>query len=82
MGHPWTSAVDDFHDVLLPKLKKIGMEIGEKARAGDELCRKIIGHYDMLARSFDPVTYMFLKEGVEQYMNLNKDKANERTEAK
>lgn len=67
----WKSARDEFHHVVIPKLERIGKEIGRKADAGDDTCKAIIGHYAMLYRSFDPMTLILLKEAITKYEQAN-----------
>lgn len=68
MGHPWAPAWDEFNKELLPKLLITGKKVGERARAGNKLCLEIIGLYDMLHKSFDPLTYLCLKEKFDEYI--------------
>lgn len=67
-SHPWRPAYNEFNDVLLPKLKAAGKTIGEKARRGDEVCKKIMANYAILYKSFDPIFYLVLKNSFEDYI--------------
>lgn len=65
--HPWKSAHDHFKHEIMPKLEKIGKEIGKKAQEGDETAKKIISLYSMLYKSFDPLTMIQLEEKLKEY---------------
>jgi hypothetical protein len=64
----WADARREFHEVVIPKLQEIGKDIGAGGKAGDELCNRIMGHYAMLARSFDPMFFGLLKDDLEKYL--------------
>jgi len=64
----WADARREFHDELIPKLMAVGKDIGAAGQAGDELCKKIMSYYGMLARSFDPMFYDLLKKAYEEYV--------------
>lgn len=69
MVHPsWHEAVQEYRTILIPKLMEHGKEIGRKGVAGDEICKKIMKYYEMLRRSFDPMTYILLQEEFEKYL--------------
>jgi len=63
----WSSSRDEFRSVTLPKLSLIGKQIGEMASAGDVVAQDIIQKYEMLRRSFDPMTHILLKKAIEIY---------------
>ena len=63
----WKSARLDFENRVLPELKKIGKQIGEDARAGNERALEIINKYVLLCRSFDPMTLILLEKAIEDY---------------
>lgn len=63
-AHPWTSAVSEFEGSILPRLRKDGKVIGDKAAAGDKDAMEVIRLYTMLRRSFDPVTMILLKDAI------------------
>jgi hypothetical protein len=65
--HPWQSARDKFDEEIIPWLTKNGLEIGSKARNGDEICKKIVSTYTLLFRSFDPLNLIVLEKDIEQY---------------
>lgn len=67
-AHPWKSAVDEFENDVLPLLKEHGKDIGRRSRTGDETCQRIIGHYSLLQRSFDPMTLVFLRDDLDKYI--------------
>lgn len=64
----WADARREFHDELIPKLMVVGKDIGAAGQAGDELCKKIMGYYEMLRRSFDPMFFELLKKAYEEYV--------------
>lgn len=64
--HPWRSAHEEFEGVVLPFLRKSGIEIGKRANDGDEHCLRVIKYYDLLHRSFDPMTLMLLCEEIKK----------------
>jgi hypothetical protein len=66
--HPWQSTHDDFLNKTIPLLKRHGKTIGEKAQAGDSLCIRIMTHYELLRRSFDPMNFLLLGEALEEYL--------------
>lgn len=65
--HPWEDSVRLFETSTLPYLKNQGKFIGELASGGDELCVNIIQKYNMLYKSFDPVTHIILREYLEKF---------------
>ena len=65
--HPWQPARDRFESEVLPKLERIGKEIGKKASEGNEAAKEVMEKYTMLHRSFDPITLMLLEEALEKY---------------
>lgn len=67
-GDQWADARREFHDDVIPRLMKVGKAIGAAGQAGDELCNKIMGHYEMLRRSFDPLFFELLKRDFEAYL--------------
>ena len=68
--HPWASAWTQFNELTLPLLKEHGERIGKSAFAGDALANKIMRNYDMLHRSFDPVTLIVLDEALAEWVAL------------
>jgi hypothetical protein len=70
--HPWQSAKDQFDNYLMPKLKAKGMKIGEDARNGNAIAKKIISTYTLLHRSFDPMNVILLEEALKEYENGEK----------
>ena len=67
--HPWQSAVDEFTANELPLLKKHGMEIGRLAvRADNAIAKSIVGLYNELRKSFDPITYDRLKAALKLFI--------------
>jgi len=65
--HPWQHSYNEFKEQVLPYLQSEGKTIGAKSAAGDETCAKIIGCYQLLYKSFDPMTFDRLKEHIEAY---------------
>lgn len=63
----WQSARDEFENEILPKLEKIGKEIGLSAKNGNQNSKEIIKYYSMLYKSFDPMTMILLKERLDKY---------------
>ena len=63
----WKDARDEFAARTLPFLKEHGKAIGVEASCGDKLCIQIITLYTMLARSFDPLTWIRLDEALGEY---------------
>ena len=66
--HPWQSAKDRFDNHTLPLLRAHGGAIGEASIAGSELAKQIISTYEMLYRSFDPMTAHLLDEKLKEYL--------------
>lgn len=60
--HPWQSAVNEFNGVVMPALTKHGEQIGMLAEQGNIEARNVIVFYKMLYASFDPVTFILLKD--------------------
>ena len=65
---PWHSARLAFKTSLLPALHRVGKRIGEKAQTGDAQAKRIIELYEMLHRSFDPLTFMQLEKALEEWI--------------
>ena len=70
MNNNWNSAYEQFDSVILPKLQKIGKEIGIKAQNGSVESQTIIKYYEMVYRSFDPMTVILLEEAIKKYEAL------------
>jgi len=66
MSHPWQSAKDHFEKVLFPKLEKIGKEVGRQSQT-NENAKAIITAYELLRRSFDPLTMIQLEKAMEAW---------------
>ena len=69
----WAPDRFEFDAVTLPKLMKIGKDIGDRAKAGCLLSTAVIHWYARLRDSFDPVTHQILKEAItkwEQHANV------------
>ncbi len=73
-SHPWASAANHFKKVVLPKLQSYGKRIGEDATAGNEIARRIIAHYGLLRRSFDPMTALFVERDFDLWFAENAKK--------
>lgn len=67
MNESWATENRRFHNSTIPKLKRIGKDIGEKAETGNEVCQNIMKYYQMLYDSFDPMTHHFLEEEIKKY---------------
>lgn len=67
MNQSWQHDADKFECETLPVLKREGKSIGEAAHNGNELAGKIIGYYQMLYRSFDPMTHELLRQTMTEY---------------
>ena len=65
--HPWQDAADEFKTETLAYLKLHGLTIGAKSGAGDALAQRIVANYKMIYRSFDPITFLALKEDLAKY---------------
>lgn len=59
---------EEFERETLPLLQKVGKDIGEKAKSGDENCKKIILFYGWLHARFEPASYVLLKSELDKYM--------------
>lgn len=66
-SRPWQPAKDRFDSVVLPKLRRIGKQIGAAAQSGDVRAEKVISVYSTLHKSFDPMTLVFLEEALAEY---------------
>jgi hypothetical protein len=73
MDDPWRSARDAFEWCLLPTLKQVGKRVGAAATAGDEQAKRIIHLYEMLHRSFDPLTFIQLDEALADWLKKQAD---------
>jgi hypothetical protein len=51
----------------MPKLLKIGKNIGDSAASGNETAKKIIEYYIMIKRSFDPMTHFLLTKEIKAW---------------
>jgi hypothetical protein len=67
MTHPWSSSVKEFEQTTMPKLLKIGKNIGDSAASGNETAKKIIEYYIMIKRSFDPMTHFLLTKEIKAW---------------
>lgn len=65
--HPWQSARDKFDVEVMPKLQRIGKQIGADASSGNVKAQEVIRIYSMLHRSFDPLTLILLEKALEAY---------------
>lgn len=65
--HPWQSSHDKFMNATMPKLIARGKEIGEAASQGNEYAKQIVSLYQLLYRSFDPITAIRLDDAISQY---------------
>lgn len=65
--HPWSTARWEFDNRVIPILEKHGREIGENAKAGNEDAKEIVKWYTMLYKSFDPMSFEFLKRALQKY---------------
>jgi hypothetical protein len=72
--HPWQSAHDEFTGIVLPVLKFIGKEIGTHASTGCEISQRIMSRYEMIYRSFDPLTLIGLQNALQEYAAKYKSK--------
>ncbi len=73
--HPWQSARDEFMANELPLLRKHGMEIGRLAvRADNAIAKSIVGLYNELRKSFDPITYDRLKAALKLFIEQHEHK--------
>ena len=63
----WASARDDFRRGVLPLLERDGLAIGKAAYAGNNNALRIIKYYEMLHRSFDPMTLQLMKDAMKEY---------------
>lgn len=63
----WQEDHNVFINETVHVLSKYGYDIGEKAKAGNEVCIKIMQYYEMLYRSFDPITHLLIKNEIEKY---------------
>jgi hypothetical protein len=64
---PWQSAYDEFNTAVLPRLKKIGKQIGIDAGSGMKQASEVVRIYSMLHKSFDPMTMMLLQDAMKKY---------------
>lgn len=69
--HPWASARDHFTGAVLPRLREHGKAIGAAASSGDERAQEIVAAYELLYRSFDPLTLSILDEKLTAYLSSN-----------
>jgi hypothetical protein len=69
MNPSWQQEFNRFESQILPKLKNMGLEIGEAARSGNDAASEVIKLYSMLKRSFDPITLIRLEESLNKYQN-------------
>lgn len=65
--HPWQSSRDKFDSEVLPKLQRIGKQIGANAAAGNAKAKEVMDTYAMLHRSFDPLTLIRLEKALDAY---------------
>jgi hypothetical protein len=68
------SAHDEFTGIVLPVLKFIGKEIGTHASTGCEISQRIMSRYEMIYRSFDPLTLIGLQNALQEYAAKYKSK--------
>lgn len=66
-AHPWASARDEWESTVLPRLERDGKAIGTAAYNGNKAALKVIESYQLLHRSFDPVSLTSLKEALKEY---------------
>jgi hypothetical protein len=62
----WQIAEDHFINDIMPRLERLGKEIGA-ASPTNPVAKKIINYYIMLQRSFDPMTMVFLEKALDKY---------------
>jgi hypothetical protein len=67
LEHPWTDARVRFDRVILPILEQHGKAIGKAASDGNRVAQDIIATYQMLYRSFDPLTLLILENKLSDY---------------
>ena len=65
MDNPWGSAHERFETIVLPRLKREGRAIGERAANGDKNAAEVVRLYSMLHRSFDPMTLHLLEQALD-----------------
>ena len=70
--HPWEPDYARFQNVVLPKLKPIGFQIGEAARQEDPDAMSVMRYYELLYRSFDPLMLICLEEALDRYIDKTK----------
>lgn len=71
--HPWLPAKNEFENIVLPELKKLGHQIGLDSKS-NKYASDIIKYYNMLYSSFDPVTMILLQEALEKYKKDTSEK--------
>lgn len=68
--HPWQSSADVWQETTLPQLRQHGKAIGAAALAGDKQASEIIRMYQMLYKSFDPMTHVLLAKALAEWIKL------------
>lgn len=62
--HPWLPAYNEFLENCLPELKTLGKEIGLSTL---QSAQDVMKYYEMLHRSWDPMTYILLERALDAY---------------
>lgn len=65
----WTLDYSEFKIYTLPLLQQYGKDIGKKAQEKNDLCKRIISNYELLYKSYDPVTHILIKIDLDKYLN-------------
>ena len=63
----WRTSRNNFLENLLSCLEKYCHDITRDAKQGDKLALTIIDRYDILSKSFDPMTEALLEKSINEY---------------
>lgn len=64
----WSDAYNEFMTSIMPQLEEHGKAIGASAQAGNLIAVKLLKHYRMLHRSFDPMTAQLVTEALQEWL--------------
>ena len=64
----WDDAYHSFMENVMPQLEVHGRTIGQAAQGGDDLAGKVLQHYQLLARSFDPMSAKLVEDALNEWL--------------